>query len=656
MCGIVGGVWTAPQYEISPSQLRTMVQSLRHRGPDDEGFFFWPEVQNGGSGQVRVALGHRRLAIIDLAGGKQPMSNEDGTVWVIFNGEIYNFRALRADLEKKGHRFRSRSDTEVLVHLYEELGPEMLRELNGMFAFALWDCRESRLLLARDRCGEKPLFYWQHDHGVAFASELKALLQVPGIPREVDPLAIDLFLTYQYIPHPYTIYRGIRKLPPGHFLCWKEGQVESGAYWNPHFQTEVEYQPAKAREELRELLTDAVRIRLESDVPLGAFLSGGIDSTIIVGLMQRQSREPVHTFSIGFPVREYDETHYAREAASFLGTVHREYRVEPDAVAILPKLIWHYDEPFADSSAIPTWYLAEKTRQHVTVALTGDGGDELFAGYPRYHAVRLGQWVDKLPLSVRQFLTGPLLEILPRSARFKSPWRRLRRFLEQLRLPPLDRYLQWIGIFPDNLRQQLYTRKLLDQLESVPGYRAGFFLEEAFKRVAGRDLVTAIMLVDLLTYLPCDLMTKVDIASMAHSLECRQPFLDPRVVEFAAALPLEAKLRGFRGKRLLKETFADLLPPKIRRRGKMGFGVPLDSWFRGPLLPLVEQVVAGPRAMARGIFRPEVVRQLIQEHLEHRRDHSYRLWALLVLELWLQRWIDGQMDRLPSIGSSSNQR
>lgn len=649
MCGITGGVWTNQQYEIAPAVLRQMVRTLCHRGPDDEGVLLWPPSGNGNPTGTHAALGHRRLAIIDIVGGKQPMSNEDGTVWVAFNGEIYNFRDLRRELEDKGHRFATRSDTEVLVHLYEDQGPAMLGELNGMFAFALWDGNRGRLLLARDRSGEKPLFYMLREGAIFFASELKALAELPFFRREIDPQALDLYLTYQYVPHPYTIYRGVHKLPPGQYLIWQNGQVETGRYWEADFQTESAISAREARVTLRELLSDAVRLRLESDVPLGAFLSGGIDSTIVVGLMRQHSREPVHTFSIGFPVPEYDESRYAQEAARFLGTVHHQYRVEPDAVAIFPHLVWHYDEPFADSSAIPTWYLAEKTRQHVTVALTGDGGDELFAGYPRYQAVRLAGWLDRIPKWLRRFLRDKLLSTLPHSARFKSPWRRLRRFLEQVELPPLERYLEWIGIFPTPMRQGIYTPEFREQLGDQAGRSPSWFLEEAGEAVNRRDPLTAIMLIDLMTYLPCDLMTKVDIASMAHGLECRQPFLDHRVVEFAAQLPIRSKLRWLRGKRILRQTFRDLLPPIIRRRGKMGFGVPLDFWFRGPLRPLLERVLLSGRLASRGLFRQEAIKQLIDEHAAERRDHAARLWTLLFLELWLQRWIDGELEVLPKI-------
>ncbi len=440
---------------VSPEILRRSTYLLRHRGPDDEGYFHGPEGQNGVPPEVQVALGHRRLAIIDLVGGKQPLANEDQTV----SGRL-QWGDLQLPLSAAG--VGGQRAPVPHPQRYRSSCPPVRRIRSGDARPTQWDvclCPVGRsaagAAFGSGPLRGKALFYWLDRGGLAFASELKALLALPGVPREVDPAAIDLFLTYQYVPHPRTIYRQIRKLPPGHFLWWQKDRLETGPYWNPDFQQEEQdFQPKKAAEELRELLTDAVRLRLESDVPLGAFLSGGIDSTIIVGLMQRLCSQPVHTFSIGFPVAEYDESHYARQAAEFLGTRHHEFRVYPDAVGILPKLIWHYDEPFADSSAIPTWYLAQYTRQEVTVALTGDGGDELFAGYPRYQAVRLAQKVDLLPGPLRRLLTGPLLEVMPQSARFKSPWRRLRRFLEQMGLPPLERYLQWIGIFPDGAPQQ----------------------------------------------------------------------------------------------------------------------------------------------------------------------------------------------------------
>ncbi|HBO45325.1 MAG TPA: hypothetical protein DD670_15630 [Planctomycetaceae bacterium] len=415
--------------------------------------------------------------------------------------------------------------------------------------------------------------------------------------------------------------------------------MSMGRYWDPDFNSERRPTYRDACAELRETLTEAVRARLQSDVPLGAFLSGGVDSTIIAGLMQKLNPEPVRTFSIGFPVAEYDETRYARLAAQSLGTRHEEFRVEPSAVEVLDRLVWHFDEPFADSSAVPTWYVSELTRKHVTVALTGDGGDELFAGYPRYHAVQLADWFDRLPDAARNILASNVWQKLPASPRQKSVLRRWKRFVEVLGQSPLRRYLDWIAIFNDARRSDLYDDSFLDRLPNIDPIE---WLWAAAARSAGRDPVTMISLTDLVTYLPCDLMNKVDIASMAHGLECRQPFLDHRVVEWAVGLPLEYKMRWGRGKRILLDTFADLVPRPIRRRPKMGFGVPLDAWFRGPLAGFSREILLDPLTCSRGFFRTESVEGLLDDHQAGRFDHSYRLWALLVFELWHRRWIDRQ--------------
>lgn len=658
MCGITGGVWTRPERALDAPTLRRMVAALRHRGPDDEGFFLagpgtepWPSVlpnpslpsappapdRGGAAPGIGVALGHRRLAIIDISGGRQPLANEDGSIWIVFNGEIYNYRNLRRRLEGTGHRFRTQSDTEVIVHLYEAHGLGFVEHLNGMFALALWDARQRQLVLARDRLGERPLVYRVEPGRLLFASELKSLLEIPDVPRAMDPQALDAYLTYQYVPHPLSIFRGFAKLPPGHLAVYRDERLEVRPYWQPDFQNEEPRSLADYAAELRDLLTSAVQMRLESEVPLGAFLSGGTDSTIVVGLMQRLLAEPVRTFSIGFPVREYDETRYARLVAERFGTDHREFRVHPDAVQILPRLVWHYDEPFADSSAVPTWYVAELTRQHVTVALTGDGGDELFAGYPRYRAVWLGEKVDRLPRVVRRVLSGRWLQRLPGTGRQRSLLRRLRRFSEAVAQPPLRRYLEWIAIFRESQRATLYSE---DFLAVLPDADPLDFLASAAARCSRRDPVTAICLTDLLTYLPCDLMTKVDIAAMAHGLETRPPLLDHRVVELAARMPLRYKFRFGRGKGVLRHAFADLLPGPIRRRSKMGFGVPLDHWFRGPLAELTRQVLLDRRTLGRGLFRPEAVTELVESHIAGRADHSYRLWALLVLEMWQRQWLD----------------
>ena len=638
MCGITGAIWTDPEKALERDTLQRMTDLLRHRGPDDEGTYVSDFRLRGARDAIPgVALGHRRLSIIDLAGGHQPLASEDGSVWVVFNGEIYNFPQLRRRLEGGGHRFRTRSDTETIVHLYEDHGPAFLEHLVGMFALAIWDARRGQLLLARDRLGQKPLVYSHQPGRLLFASQLKSLLEVPGVPREIDPQALDQYLTYQYVPHPRTIFRGIAKLPPGHYAIYRHDRLEVRPYWQVDFDTEESRPAEDYARELRSLLSEAVKLRLQSEVPLGAFLSGGVDSTIVVGLMQQLADEPVRTFSIGFPVPEYDETPFARIAAQRFQTVHEEFRVEPHAVEILPKLVWHYDEPFGDSSAVPTWYVSELTRQHVTVALTGDGGDELFAGYPRYRAVWLAGWFERLPGLIRRMVAGRYWQWLPASPRQKSRRRRWKRFVEVINQSPSRRYLQWIAIFNEARRGELYSDEFVATLPEVDPLE---FLAAALTSGSRRDPITATSLADLVTYLPCDLMTKVDVASMAHGLECRQPFLDHRVVELAARMPLELKFRRGRGKQILVETFADLLPKAIRRRPKMGFGVPLDHWFRHELKDFAREVLLDPGTLARGYFRPQVVARLLDDHQAGRFDHSIRLWALLVLELWQREWVD----------------
>ncbi len=622
---------------IGADLLGRMTDVLQHRGPDDSGTYTSQcQVRNATDATPGVALGFRRLSIIDVEGARQPLSNEDGSVWVIFNGEIYNFAALRHRLEGAGHQFRTRGDGEAIVHLYEDVGVDCFDHLNGMFAVAIWDARKRQLVLGRDRFGQKPLVYRQEAGRLLFASELKSLLQVPGIPRDIDPAAIDQYLTYQYVPHPRTIFQGIRKLPPGHFAIYRRGQLKVERYWSPDFNATWQGTEEQALAELQGTLESAVELRMQSDVPLGAFLSGGVDSSLIVAIMRKLASQPIKTFSIGFPVKEYDETSYARQVAEHLHTDHHEFQVTPDALDILPKLVWHFDEPFADSSAIPTWYVSQLTRQHVTVSLTGDGGDELFLGYPRYRAMALGTSLDRLgPL--KHLLGSPFWQSLPCSARQKSKVRQFKRFSESLRLSPLQRYLDWICIFNTQRRAMLYEDSFTEQL---PNEDPIGFLQQTLGHIQGRDPVTAIALTDLQTYLPCDLMTKVDIASMAHALECRQPFLDFRMVELAASFPVAWKLRAGVGKRMLRKAFGHLLPKAIWSRKKMGFGVPLDHWFRAELKELTHDVLLGRRARDRHLFRTENVAELIRQHEQGEFDHAYRLWALLVLELWTQQWCD----------------
>jgi len=637
MCGITGAVWTEADSAVDAPQLQRMTDVLAHRGPDDTGQYRadicirppYPAIPG-------VALGHRRLAVIDVAGSRQPLANEDESIWLVFNGEIYNYPELRHRLQGAGHTLRTAGDTETLVHLYEDEGPQFLRHLVGMFALALWDAKRGRLLLARDRLGQKPLVYCQQRDRLLFASELKSVLEAPGVPRDLDPSAVDEYLTYQYVPHPNTIFQGIRKLPPAHYAVFEDRQLTVKPYWFPDFNYQHPRRPGEFVEELTARLTDAVRLRMRSDVPLGAFLSGGLDSSAIVALMQQHSDRPVKTFSIGFPVAQFDETAYARQVAEHLGTEHREQIVEPSAIDLLPKLVWHFDEPFGDSSAIPTYYLSQMARQHVTVALTGDGGDELFAGYLRYRGLRLSRLLDRLPQPLLGLLTSRHWQRLP-GGRQKSLGRRLRRLCEAMAQPPQRRYVELVSIFNEARRASLYTDSFL---QSLPDSDPAEFVIRAYERAGRRDRISATLIADLLTYLPCDLLHKVDTASMAVGLECRQPLLDHRVVELAAGMPLSLKLRGFTSKWILRRAMGPKLPRQVLRRPKMGFGVPLDHWFRRQLKDLTREVLLDNSTLARGYFRREAVERLIDEHQQSRFDHSARLWALLVLEYWHRRWVD----------------
>lgn len=641
MCGICGAVWGGSGRSLDDERLAAMMDRIVHRGPDDSGVYR----------DAHAALGFRRLSIVDLPGGHQPLSNEDGTVWTVFNGEIYNFPALRRRLEAKGHTLRSSGDTEVLVHLYEDEGTGMFELLRGMFALAIWDAPRRTLVLARDRMGQKPLVYRHDAERLTFASELKALLALPesDVPRRVDPIAVDLYLTYGYVPQPRTILDGVSKLPPAHYAVWRDGELTVDRYWRPDWNREIIRPVGEETEELRSTLTDAVREQMVADVPLGAFLSGGIDSTIIVGLMQSLAASPVKTFAIGFNDPAYDETSFASLAAKHLGTDHQTFIVEPRAWETLPALAWQFDEPFADSSALPTWRVAEETRRAVTVALTGDAGDELFGGYDRYRALALTELFQRLPAGPRRWLGAAAMRVIPKSSQSKSRLRRLERLVERIDEPAESRYRSWMTTFDERRRLALYTDSFLDHLgstvaalddpaEADPQTWLGRRMASAGKR----DPVARAMVADILTYLPGDLLVKVDLASMAHSLECRGPFLDHRVVELAAAIPTRRKLapRSGRSKIVLKEAFADLLPAAIRHRRKMGFGVPIGRWFRSELKDELHAVLLDPVCTGRGLFRVEEVENLLAEHVEGRREHAPRLWALLMLELWFRTHLD----------------
>ena len=622
MCGISGLITSAGH--LSEQILSSTLTAQKHRGPDGQGT--WTD--------GFCALGHLRLAIIDLSdAGRQPMSNEDGTVWITFNGEIYNFQTLRAELESLGHQFRSRTDTEVIVHAYEQWGTDCVRRLRGMFAFAIWDQRHRRLFAARDRVGKKPFFYTVQGDRFLFASELQGLLAFPGVPRDPDPFALDAYLSLGYIPPPRTGFKEVRKLPAGHWIAvdlTPDGPVTRvDRYWSLEYRPKIAISEEEACEALREKLTEAVRLRMISDVPVGAFLSGGIDSSIVVGLMAKLSPGAVKTFSIGFEEASFNELEHARRIAERWGTDHHELVVRPDALAILPTLVRHYGEPYADSSAIPTFYVSQITRQSVTVALNGDGGDESFAGYERYLGNQLAERIRRIPGSGP--LTRGLMRLLPDSAQTKSPLRRARRFLSVATQPMARRYQHWLGYLGEEDKQRLYTPDFHARLR---GASDPIWPDALFEAAAGFDPAEAAMSVDVESYLPYDLLVKVDITSMANSLEARSPFLDHEVMELAARLPIDLKLKGGTLKYLPKRAFPDLLPPENVNRRKMGFGVPVGQWFRGPLRELLLDALLSEQSLSRGYFRREPLEQLVREHLDGKSDRQLVLWNLLMLELW----------------------
>jgi asparagine synthase (glutamine-hydrolysing) len=616
MCGITGYAGWSRTAARSTADLVAMCGAIRHRGPDEEGHHVGPQ----------VALGMRRLSVIDVAGGSQPISNEDGTVHVVFNGEIYNHHALRARLRPR-HVLRSRSDTEVLVHLYEETGAAMVDQLRGMFAFAIWDGRAARLTVARDRLGIKPLYYWPTNDGVAFASELRSLLALEEFPGEIDPGAVEEYLALGYVPDPACIFKGVRKLPPGHLLTWDAGQgIQVRRYWSPVRPEEPVRDEREAVEELQRLLADAVESHLEADVRLGAFLSGGIDSSTVVAQMARLSSGQVETFSIGFEDPAFNEAPHAASVARALGTKHTELIVRPDADALVEQVVRTYDEPFGDSSALPTLMVSQLARRHVTVALSGDGGDELFGGYTRYGEVeRRGE----LPTTARA-LARWLAVRLPHSA------------LGRNRLLDLGRSRR--GRYAATVAQALASREGGVMRAPSDALSLDHLLDRWFSPAADRDFLTQMTLVDLESYLPGDILTKVDRASMSVSLEARVPLLDHPLVEFAVSLPGVLKRRGGVGKWILRESIRGLVPDSVFTQPKRGFAVPLVRWFRHELRHRLQALLRPDRAVYEYVDLESVVR-LVREHGSGRRDHSHVLWRILVLDLWLDALSRGELGR-----------
>ena len=627
MCGIAGFVDAAiGRNTQGPARLdgefnlvHRMCEVIRHRGPDDEGIHVEPG----------VGLGMRRLSIIDLAGGRQPIHNESSSVWVVFNGEIYNYRQLRGELEALGHRFSTSSDTESIVHAYEEWGEDAFRRLRGMFGIALWDRPKRTLLLARDRAGQKPLHYAERGGRLHFASEIKSLLAAGAVEPTLDLAALDHYLAFLYTPRDGSILEGVKKLPPGHFLRWRDGRSEVVRYWQIAAEETFTGSENEAIEELGVVLRDAVSSHMMSDVPLGAFLSGGVDSSAVVGMMAQASSRPVKTFSIGFDDPAFDELEHARTVAQHFGTEHHEFVVKPDGLSILGDLISHFDEPFADSSAIPTWYVSEIARRHVTVVLSGDGGDELFGGYDRYLPHPRVARFDKAPLPGLRAAAALAWPLLPHGTRGKN-------FLRHVARDPAGRYLDSITFFQPDERAALYAEGARAALAS----RAEAAMWPRFDRFSGLPHDSRMMRFDFETYLPEDVLTKVDRMSMAHSIESRVPLLDNHVIDFAATLPSRFKIKDGRRKHVLKETLRPLLPAGILDRRKQGFGIPLGTWFRGGLTGLFSDVLESPRARQRGYFEPAFVSRLLKEHLAGQRDHTLRLWQLTVFELWHRQYLD----------------
>ncbi len=627
MCGIVGIVRSDDE-AVDRDLVARMCEAIRHRGPDEDGFYF----------KDSVGLGMRRLAIIDLVGGQQPIYNEDRTIAIVFNGEIYNYLELREKLEKLGHRFYTNCDTEAIVHAYEAYGADCPKHLRGMFAFAIWDENKEELFLARDRVGKKPLLYAQLPNQLVFGSEFSALLLHPQVSRDVEPEALDAYLSFMCVPAPLTAYKSIKKLEPGHTLRWtRKGEIKIERYWQPDFSKKIKVSEEEAGERAIEILREAVRVRLMSEVPLGAFLSGGIDSSAVVALMSEASSSPVKTFSIGFEEQDFSELHHARRVAEHVGADHHEFIVRPDALEVLPTLVEHYGEPYADSSAIPTYYVSRETRRHVTVALNGDGGDECFAGYERYAVMRVAETYHRLPAALRKHFVERAFEMLPSGRGGRSLTARAKRFMRGASLPKVERYLRWVSVFDMPDKRELYSEEFHHEAEN---WRAADWLEPWFVSANGSGLLDATLLADTMTYLPNDLLVKVDIASMAVSLEARSPFLDHHVIEFAASLPENLKLRGLTTKYILKRVLKKLLPSENLERRKMGFGVPIGHWFRGELQGFLRETILSERALKRGLFKPESVKQLVELHTRRERDFSHKLWTLLMLELWFQRFID----------------
>ena len=628
MCGICGIV--SKDKKVSQSVIQKMASVMDYRGPDDEGYSFF-----GNAG-----LGHRRLSVIDITGGHQPMSNEDGTLFLVCNGEIYNFKQLRDLLENKGHRIKTRSDNEVILHLYEEYKTECLKYLRGMFAFGIWDNRKKTLFLARDRLGKKPLVYSLYNEDLYFASEIKALLEVNEISREIDHTAIDLYLTYQAIPSPYTVFKKIKKLPPGHFLIWNNGSIDIRRYWHIDFTKKLKLSDENQyMEAMWEKLKESTKIRMVSDVPLGAFLSGGIDSSTIVGLMSEFSDHPVKTFSVGFEESDFSELQYARVVARRFNTSHNEFIVKPDIISILPKLVWHYNEPFGDSSMVPTYYVARETKKYVTVALNGDGGDENLAGYTRYWQTQVLEKIYNI-YKKNPFLRKEILKFFVRqyNRHPSSTFNRIWKWLDDVEKSGFDyAYARRLIAFSNDLKNKFYSEEMKEKVQNSDCLA---LVRDIWSSAGDICLLEKMLATDFNLYLPDVLMVKMDIACMANSLEARSPFLDNEFVELVASFPADLKVRRMTSKYILKRKLKGFLPEEIISRKKMGFGIPVGRWFRKELKQFVNEILLDNASLSRGYFDPQAVMKMVEDHTSGRIDHTSRIWLLIILEMWHKIFVD----------------
>lgn len=613
--------------QVDESLLRSMSDRIAHRGPDDHGYFC----------RGPIGLAHRRLSIIDLSpAGHQPMANKAETIWIAFNGEIYNFQELRTDLERSGRTFLTHTDTEVIIALYEKYGEDCLQYLRGMFAFALWDEPKQKLFLARDRVGKKPLKYYLNDEMIVFGSELKAFFADPSVPREADNVAIHHYLSFQYVPSPMTGFGGIKKLPPAHYMTIQNGVVKMQRYWDLSYISQEQRSEGEWNSMILQELETAVRLRMISDVPIGAFLSGGVDSSAVVAMMAKLSSRPVKTFSIGFPEESHNELPYAKKVAEIFGTEHTEFVVEPHALDVLPKLVYHYEEPYADSSAVPTYYVSQLTRKHVTVVLNGDGGDENFAGYGRYNVQKFAAMYDRVPAIIRRQLIHKSTVLAAKL--FKTTFfDRAQRFSSSFSDGRARRYLEYICYFNELQKHLLYTTSFAAK---VSGHDSRDLVEQYFLTSGTNDPVDQALSVDFRSYLPDDLLVKVDIASMAVALEGRSPLLDHKFLEMTSKIPSSLKIRGGEKKYIFKKALENILPKEILYRKKMGFGVPIEHWFRGELKGYVRDRLLGGTAIQRGVFQQAAVERLINEHQHTKINHAHQLWALLTLEMWYQTFID----------------